>query len=95
MPESITVQVAYALPESAYCSSVCLPEGSCVADALAACDVNQVFPQLELDRMAVGVHGRKVERNRLLHDGDRVEIYRPLQLDPMEARRRRAHRTKH
>ena len=70
-----------AWPQRAEISKLELPAGSRVRDALrAAC--------VEAD--AVGVFGRRVAPDARLADGDRVEIYRPLGLDPKERRRRRA-----
>ena len=62
-----------------------LPEGATVADALAAA----AFPQQETPA-AVAIHGETVALDQTLRDGDRVELLRPLLLDPKEARRRRA-----
>jgi putative ubiquitin-RnfH superfamily antitoxin RatB of RatAB toxin-antitoxin module len=58
-----------------------LPAGACVRDALTACGWKGD---------AVGVFGKRVEPATLLADGDRVEIYRPLAVDPKERRRQRA-----
>jgi putative ubiquitin-RnfH superfamily antitoxin RatB of RatAB toxin-antitoxin module len=66
-----------------------LPDGATVLQALEAAGVAREFPLLELDAAAVGVWGRRVDRGALLHEGDRVEIYRPLQVDPKVARRER------
>lgn len=65
-----------------------LPAGSTVADALAACGLpGQLGRQAaELD---CGVWGRRVPLSHLLCDCDRVEVYRPLTVDPKEARRLR------
>ncbi len=54
----------------------------------AAC--HAAFDGLNLDRMPVGVYGERVDRDRLLRAGDRIELYRPLLLDPKQARRQRA-----
>lgn len=59
-----------------------LPGGSCVVDAL------QHLPP-EVDASAVGIWGHKVQPEDVLQEGDRLEVYRPLTVDPMEARRRR------
>ena len=83
MPK-IRVEVVHALPGRADAVVVTLEEGATVQDALEAARL----PAVE----SVGVFGRKTSRNRILRDGDRVELYRPLALDPMEARRRRARR---
>ena len=65
-----------------------LPSGSTVADALAACGLpGQLGRQVaELD---CGVWGRRVPLSHRLSDRDRVEVYRPLTIDPKEARRLR------
>ena len=62
-----------------------LPDGATVADALAAA----AFPHQEKPA-AVAIHGETVDLDQTLRDGDRVELLRPLLLDPKEARRRRA-----
>ena len=46
-------------------------------------------PELDLNHLLVGVWGRKTSLNHLLRDQDRVELYRPLQVDPKVARRER------
>lgn len=92
MAESITVQVVYALPDQVFLRELQLPGGATVGDALAGCGLGRVHPELDLAAVPVGIHGRRVERSRALGDGDRVEVYRPLHMDPMQARRRRAGR---
>jgi len=69
-----------------------LPAGSTVAAALQACDgLGEVLRQHEArgQGLAVGVWGRKAEADAVLRDGDRLELYRPLIVDPKEARRQR------
>jgi uncharacterized protein len=75
------VEVVQALPERAEVVSVQLPEGATVAQAVAASG---------LEGSAFGIFGKRVPPEHPLRDGDRVEVYRPLKLDPKEARRRRA-----
>ena len=75
------VEVVRALPETAEVRSVVLPEGATVGDAVAASG---------LRGDAFGIFGKQVQPEHPLRDGDRVEIYRPLVMDPKEARRRRA-----
>lgn len=91
-PEVIRVTVAYALPERQYLVELELPAGATVADALAAVDRREPFVDLELAAMPVGIFGEPVAPGRVLADHDRVELYRPLLLDPVEARRRRTRR---
>lgn len=61
-----------------------LPHGATLADALRAAG----WPPPE-DASAVGVWGRRQPLDTPLRDRDRVELYRPLQVDPKEARRQR------
>ena len=68
---------------------VAVPVGATLVDALRASGVLERHPQIDLARQAVGIWGRIRALDTPLKDGDRVEIYRPLQVDPKEARRRR------
>lgn len=65
-----------------------LPDGSRVSDAIAASGWLQQHPALS-PLPGVGIWGRKATQEHLLEDGDRVEIYRPLRVDPKVARRER------
>lgn len=66
-----------------------LPEGATVADALRLCDLGRLAADTELTQAAVGIWGRKAQPQQRLREGDRVEIYRPLRVDPKVARRER------
>lgn len=65
-----------------------LPEGSCIADAIAASGWPATHPALS-PLPGVGIWGRNASPGQVLQDGDRVEIYRPLRVDPKVARRER------
>ena len=60
-----------------------------VAQALAECGIFEEFPSLRDVRLVMGIWGRKTSLGHTLHDTDRVEIYRGLQVDPKVARRER------
>jgi putative ubiquitin-RnfH superfamily antitoxin RatB of RatAB toxin-antitoxin module len=66
-----------------------LPAGATLGEALRASGVLERHPQFDPARQAVGIWGRVCALDTVLKEGDRVEIYRPLQVDPKEARRRR------
>ena len=87
---TIAVSVVYALLQRASEIELKLPSGATVADALEASGLVAMHPEVDLARCAVGIFGRRVERDRVLADGDRVEVYRPLVAEPKDARRRRA-----
>ena len=90
----LRVTVVYALPETQHSVELKLEAGSTVVDALAAVETADGFSDLDLGSALaagrVGVYGERAAGDRRLEDGDRVEIYRPLAVDPREARRRRA-----
>lgn len=86
----ISVEVAYAEAQHQYVERLELPAGSVVADAIEASSVRKEFPLIEIHADRVGVFGRKVLMTQVLGEGDRVEIYRPLQADPKEVRRAKA-----
>lgn len=90
--ENISVEVAYGEPDRQAIRTVELPAGSTVAEAIEASGIRERFPGLEVHPDRVGVWARKVSLQQELQDGDRVEIYRPLLIDPKEARRARAGR---
>lgn len=90
MPGDIEVEVVFAATDRQRLVKVTLPPGACVADAIEKSEMAKHFPSESLDILKVGIWGRVVPRDKVLCDGDRVEIYRPLSLDPREARRQLA-----
>lgn len=66
-----------------------LPEGATVEQALLGSGLLERFPELTLQSAVVGVWGRKAKLDQVLRDLDRVELYRPLRVDPKVARRER------
>jgi putative ubiquitin-RnfH superfamily antitoxin RatB of RatAB toxin-antitoxin module len=86
MPETIFVEVVYATPDRQVLLPVEIAAASTVEDAIRLSGIQKRFDDA-LDECETGVWGRVVERDYSLADGDRVEIYRPLLRDPMDARR--------
>jgi len=89
---SLSVEVVYALPLDEDAVTLSLAAGATAGEAVRASGVLERHPEIDLRRQPIGIHGRVVTAGTLLRDGDRVEIYRPLAVDPKEARRRRAFR---
>lgn len=69
-----------------------LPEGSTVADAVQASGLLQRHPGIDFAVQRIGVWGRQCRADDALREGDRVEVYRTLEVDPKEARRLRQQR---
>lgn len=87
---SIHVEVAYARPEVQLVIPLEVPLGTTVEEAIERSGITSRFSEIDLDVNKVGVFGELVGLTDRLRAGDRVEIYRPLSVDPKEARRRRA-----
>ncbi|MDW2981659.1 MAG: RnfH family protein [Rhodanobacter sp.] len=87
---TIRVEVVYAGSEQVVRRRVELAVGSTVMQAIAASGMVAMLPGEAIDPSRLGIFARKVGPDRPVREGDRIEIYRPLALDPMEARRRRA-----
>ena len=90
MPEVVSVEVVFALPGLQGLVVVDVAAGATAADAIKQSGLQARFPEHDLDKLPIGVWGQLVDRGYRVKDGDRVEIYRELQLDPREARRRLA-----
>lgn len=71
---------------------VALAPGATVLEALRDCGLQAAFPDLDLRSAQVGVWGRKARLEQTVRESDRVEIYRPLRVDPKLARRERFRR---
>ena len=80
----VRVEVIRAWPHRFDSVVLSLPSGATVADALSASGF------AEAAHPAVAIHGVIATPDTVLNDNDRVEVLRPLQTDPKEARRRRA-----
>lgn len=84
------IEVAYALPDRQELIELELEAGATVADAVRASGLVERYPGIDPERGPFGVFARRCGPDRVLRPGDRVEIYRPLKVDPKEARRQRA-----
>jgi uncharacterized protein len=88
----ITVEVVYALPDR-QCLLTLNVEDQCTAfEAVQRSGVDEQFPEIDLANAKLGIFGKVIEQpgQQMLRDGDRIEIYRPLLIDPKAARRERA-----
>lgn len=86
----IRVEVVFALPARQILRTVSLSDTATVADAIEAAGLAAEFPDEPIEALPVGIWGKVVPREQRVVDGDRVELYRPLELDPRELRRKLA-----
>ena len=89
-PAELHVTVVYCGPGCEDVTDLTLPDGATAADAIAAAGVLVRRPVVAASSPDIGIWGRPCALTQRLEDGDRVEIYRPLTVDPKEARRVRA-----
>ena len=88
--QALTIEVIYSPRAGEFDSvHVSLAPGACVRDAVLQSGLLARHPELDLQRHKVGVWGKWRALDERLRVADRVEIYRPLSVDPKEARRRR------
>ena len=87
---NISVEVVLAMPDRQELVALEVAEGSTLADAITESGLPEMFEGFEVDPSRVGIFSQKASLDQVLRDGDRVEIYRPLIVDPKEARRQRA-----
>lgn len=85
----IPVEVVYASEDDHRLLSVRVPEGATVQATIDASGILVIFPELRHQKLSVGIFSRPVALDHVLQANDRVEIYRPLKIDPKEARRLR------
>lgn len=92
-PAELRAVVLYSPAPREVCEwPVALAPGATVLQALQACGLQAASGGLDLRSAVVGIWGRRVDPEQVLRDGDRVEVYRPLKVDPKLARRERFRR---
>ncbi|MDN5751668.1 MAG: RnfH family protein [Nitrosospira sp.] len=91
IPErTIEIEVTHALPDDQVVLRMSLPEGTTVQQAVALSGILDIFSQIVPSQNKLGIFGKLVQPGATLRNHDRVEIYRPLMVDPKEGRRKRA-----
>lgn len=91
MSSTIKVEVAYALPEKQLIRALEVPTGTTALEAVTLSGIEEAFEELTInDSSRLGIFGKAVKSDQVLAAGERVEIYRPLLIDPKEVRKKRA-----
>jgi uncharacterized protein len=94
MSERLSIDVCYALPDAQTLVSLELAPGATVQQAIDASGILKQHPEIDLTKLKVGIYGKLKPLDTVLADHDRVEIYRPLIVDPKAARQRRVDKTR-
>lgn len=86
----INVEVAYALPTDQRILVTQIQVGATVEEAIRNSGILKIFPDIDLTKQKVGIFSKLAKLSDQVKEGDRIEIYRPLTIDPKEARRAKA-----
>jgi len=87
---AICIEVVFGLADRQKLISLSIDSAATVEAAILKSGIADEFPQQDFGVWSVGIWGRAVRKNQPLRDGDRIEIYRPLLIDPRVARRQLA-----
>jgi len=82
----LSIEVAYAGLNDQIIITINISAGSTIEDAIHASQILKKFPEIDLTLNKVGIFGEIFPLSRQLQLGDRVEIYRPLLIDPKQKR---------
>ena len=85
--QKVKIEVVLALAESQVLQSIAVPMGTTVVEAIDLSGIAGEFPNLTVKSLTFGIWGKVVDGARAVQEGDRIEIYRPLPIDPRLARR--------
>lgn len=86
----LTISICYVTKTVQETIRIEVPVGSTLIQAIEASGIKQKYKQIDFSTNTMGVFGKVVENTYTLNDHDRIEIYQPLRMDPMQARRQRA-----
>ncbi|MBZ5488769.1 RnfH family protein [Halomonas aquamarina] len=96
-PDTLVVEIAFALPHKQRIVALEVPSGTTARQAVTLANMPELFPELPavtFSQAPLGIFGKALREPdaHVLRAGDRVEIYRPLEIDPKAARLERARR---
>lgn len=86
----ISVEVVYARPGMQFLQRVALSPGETVHAAIRRSGLLEQEPDIDLEQAGVGIFGKPCALDAPVYDGARIEVYRPLLIDPKALRRKRA-----
>ncbi|MCF7521444.1 RnfH family protein [Neisseria sp. ZJ106] len=85
----LEIEIVYGLPDRQVLLTVQAAEGTTVRQAVIASGIDRHFDGIDVHTVPLGIFGKKVKDDTPVRANDRIELYRPLLIDPKEARRRR------
>ena len=90
VPEPLSITVVFSdKSRSTHVIALTMQPGSTVAMAVRQSKLLCALSESAINQLILGIRGRKVSTKQVLRDGDRIDICRPLKVDPKVARRQR------
>ncbi|HLB42556.1 MAG TPA: RnfH family protein [Gammaproteobacteria bacterium] len=83
----IVIEIAYAKLDQQRILVIHVDEACTVEQAILQSGILSLFPEIDLNKQRVGIFGKQIRLDSIVHEGNRIEIYRPLKMDPKELRR--------
>ncbi len=90
MVNNINVEIVYASEQDVTSISLVMESGSSIETAIKRSDILDKYSEIDLKNNKIGIFSDIKSLDDILQEGDRIEIYRPLKIDPKQARRQRA-----
>jgi len=85
----MNIGVCYAEAERQLWVRLEVPDESTIQEAIELSGVLKQYPQIDLTTQKVGVYGKLAKLDAPIREGDRIEIYRKITVDPQQVQRRR------
>ncbi|MBP6393662.1 MAG: RnfH family protein [Neisseria sp.] len=85
----VKIEIVYGTAQKQFLQRLEVAAGTTAREAVRLSDVAREFPEADIEAAPLGIFGKAVKDDTVLRALDRVEIYRPLLIDPKEARRLR------
>jgi putative ubiquitin-RnfH superfamily antitoxin RatB of RatAB toxin-antitoxin module len=89
-PKQFVIEVAYALPDQQTLIAVTVEAGCTIEAAIDRSGILERHPEINLSQQKIGIFSKVRQLSDVVNEGDRIEIYRGLTIDPKDARRQRA-----
>jgi putative ubiquitin-RnfH superfamily antitoxin RatB of RatAB toxin-antitoxin module len=90
--KAVEVEVAYAKIDAQRILAIHVAAGTPARELVRQSGLAEYFPEIDAETCPIGLFGARIDDNYGVQAGDRIEIYRPLERDPREARRELAAR---
>jgi putative ubiquitin-RnfH superfamily antitoxin RatB of RatAB toxin-antitoxin module len=85
--ESIAIELAYGTAERQVLIEYRVPDGTTMGEAIDLSGIAETIAEIDFATLEAGIWGKPFNRSHCVVAGDRIELYRPLQIDPRDARR--------